>query len=123
MSPRNVHPVNELGNDIAERLASIDWQRVSSDQDTQGAAMIKGLLSPSECAVVATLYPNDDFFRSRVVMERHGSGRGEYKYFSYPSPNLIARLRTATYPQLAPIANRWNATMGMTCATRRVAPA
>ena len=69
------------------------------------------LLSPDECREIASLYPQDDRFRSKVVMGRHGFGRGEYKYFAYPLPDLIEGLRTALYPRLAPIANHWNELM------------
>jgi len=95
----------------ATRVNTIDWARVAQDLDAQGSATIECLLSPDECQALAALYPKDDIFRSRVVMERHGFGRGEYKYFSYPLPDLIAALRTAIYPHLVPIANRWNNAM------------
>jgi uncharacterized protein len=98
---------------IASRVKSLDWERVSKDLDAWGCAMIEGLITPEECDALAGLYPEDSIFRSRVVMERHGFGRGEYKYFSYPLPDIIAGLRTAIYPRLAPIANRWNAAMGI----------
>jgi uncharacterized protein len=97
----------------ATRVKTIDWERVSKDLDTQGSAAFEGLLSPDECQALAGLYPKDEIFRSRVVMARHGFGRGEYKYFSYPLPDLIAGLRTAIYPHLVPIANRWNNAMGI----------
>ena len=97
----------------AVRVKTFDWERVSQDLDAQGSAVIEGLLSPDECQALAGLYPKDDIFRSRVVMERHGFGRGEYKYFSYPLPDLIAALRTAIYPHLVPIANYWNNAMGI----------
>lgn len=98
---------------IAERVKALDWERISQDLDAQGNALIEYLLSPSECRALADLYPSDDRFRSRVVMGQHGFGRGEYKYFSYPLPDLIANLRTAVYPQLVPIANRWNTALGL----------
>jgi hypothetical protein len=96
-----------------DSVASIDWAQAADELDTQGSAVIGRLLSPLECETVAALYPNDDLFRSRVVMGRHGFGRGEYKYFSYPLPPRIAQLRSALYAQLVPIANRWNAAMGI----------
>ena len=99
--------------DIAERVKALDWERASKDLDAQGSAMIADLITREECDALAELYPVNDLFRSRVVMGRHGFGRGEYKYFSYPLPNIVAGLRTAIYPRLAPIANRWNAAMGI----------
>ena len=89
-------------------LMDIDWARVSNHLDAHGSAVIESLLSPAECNGLAALYQAEERFRSRVVMEKHGFGRGEYKYFSYPLPDVIARLRTIIYPHLAPIANRWN---------------
>jgi uncharacterized protein len=99
--------------DIAGRVKALDWERVSQDLDAQGSAMIEGLLTPAECDALAGLYPLDDIFRSRVVMSRHGFGRGEYKYFSYPLPDILSLLRTSIYPHLVPVANRWNAAMGL----------
>lgn len=93
------------------RLASFDWLQVERDLDAQGSALLPGLLTPEECAAVAGLYAREDGFRSRVVMSRHGFGRGEYKYFAYPLPALIGGLRTRLYSRLVPIANRWNETM------------
>ena len=97
---------------LAARVKALDWESVSHDLDAQGNAMIERLLSPDECQWVAGLYPNDDLFRARVVMSRHGFGRGEYKYFNYPLPDLVANLRTAVYPELVPIANSWNQAIG-----------
>ena len=93
---------------IAERLNGVAWQRVEADLDAYGGALLERLLTPEECEAVTAMYPNDAAFRSRVVMTRHGFGRGEYKYFCYPLPDLVERLRTDLYPRLAPIANRWN---------------
>jgi uncharacterized protein len=98
---------------VAALVKTLDWEGVSQDLDAQGSAMIERLLSPDECQAIAGLYPKDDIFRSRVVMGRHGFGRGEYKYFSYPLPDLLAGLRTAVYSHLVPIANRWNNAMGI----------
>ena len=94
-------------------MRTLDWERVSQDLDTQGSAVVEGLLSPDECQALAGLYPKGRHIPQPVVMERHGFGRGEYKYFSYPLPDLIAALRTAIYPHLVPIANRWNDAMGI----------
>ena len=98
---------------IAERIQAFDWEGVSRDLDAQGSAMIERLLSPDECLALAQLYPRENLFRSHVVMGQHGFGRGEYKYFDYPLPELIADLRTAVYPHLVPIANRWNTALGL----------
>lgn len=97
----------------AARVGGLDWQRMADDLDGQGNAMIPGLLAAEECRRIAGLYPQDDLFRSRVVMGRHGFGRGEYKYFRYPLPALLGELRTTVYPQLVPMANRWNERMGI----------
>jgi uncharacterized protein len=97
---------------LSERIESIEWERVSQDLDTQGSAVIERLLSPDECEATARLYAKGEIFRSSVIMARHGFGRGEYKYFSYPLPELIAAVRAAVYPHLVPIANRWNKAMG-----------
>lgn len=97
---------------IEERVQGIRWERVSRDLDAEGYATIEDLLTPDECAYVAGLYFKDDLFRSRVAMAKHGFGQGEYKYFSYPLPDLIADLRTSVYPHLVPIANRWHEIMG-----------
>jgi len=99
--------------EIDARVSAVDWSRVSQDLDAQGSAVLEHLLSAEECIALAAFYPNEDLFRSRVVMSRHGFGRGEYKYFKYPLPELIAGLRTTSYPHLVRIANRWNEAMGI----------
>jgi len=81
--------------------------------DADGHAVVPALLAPDACDAIATMYDDDARFRSRVVMARHGFGRGEYKYFSYPLPPVIAALRERIYPALFPIANRWNESMGI----------
>ena len=100
------------GNAVA-RVNAFDWQQIGRHLDEQGSVLLQGVLAPEECRALAALYTEESIFRSRVVMGRHGFGRGEYKYFSYPLPELIQGLRTALYPRLAPIANHWNTAMGI----------
>ena len=95
-------------DDLASQIASLDWAQVSQDLDAQGFATIERLLTPAQCDGLVSLYASPDLFRSRVVMSRHGFGRGEYQYFDYPLPDIVGTLRTSIYPQLAPIANGWN---------------
>ncbi|MGH8762422.1 MAG: 2OG-Fe(II) oxygenase [Nitrosospira sp.] len=94
-------------------VMALDWKRIFDDLNAQGCAVIEKLVSADECSALAHLYSRDAIFRSRVVMGRHGFGRGEYKYFSYPLPGIISRLRTSMYPHLVPIANCWNTAMGI----------
>jgi len=88
-----------------------DWSKIAQSLDAEGTAVLPRLLGPDQCLQLAADYPRQDIYRSRVVMARHGFGRGEYKYFSYPLPELLRTLREALYPRLAPIANRWNKSM------------
>ena len=101
-----------LPSSLAKRVTMRDWSRVADDLDKYGAAITDKLLTPDECEKLAAAYPDDSQFRSRIVMSRHGFGRGEYKYFAYPLPGVIASLREALYPPLAQIANRWNEALG-----------
>ncbi|WP_347402707.1 2OG-Fe(II) oxygenase [Corallococcus sp. NCSPR001] len=91
----------------------MDWEVTSRELDARGCAVLGALLTADECEALALLYDVEDAFRSRVVMARHGFGRGEYKYFDHPLPEVVTDLRTALYPCLAPIANRWNTAMGL----------
>jgi len=93
---------------IRRLVSKLDWPRIEADLDVHGAAVIEKLLPPDACRELVALYAQDDRFRSRVVMARHGFGRGEYKYFDYPLPRVVANLRGALYPPLAKVANRWN---------------
>ena len=102
-----------LPSDFAARVDAIDWTQISAELDAQGSAVIDKLLTQQECRALAALYPDDTHFRSRIVMGRHGFGRGEYKYFAYPLPDLIAELRPALYARLQSVANRWNEAMGI----------
>ena len=91
---------------------SLDWQRIAADLNACGHAAIERLLTPAQCEALTALYASERLFRSRVVMSRHGFGRGEYQYFKYPLPEAVATLRGSVYPHLVPIANRWNELMG-----------
>jgi len=93
---------------VTARVAKLNWEQLAKDLDAYGNARIERLLTATECREITALYDEEQAFRSRVVMSRHGFGRGEYKYFAYPLPPLVAELRAAFYPHLAPIANRWN---------------
>jgi hypothetical protein len=93
-------------------IEAVDWPRIEHELDTRGWAVIEHLLDPASCSAFSARYADDALYRSRVVMERHGFGRGEYKYFAYPLPEPVAGLRNGLYPPLAAVANRWHAAMG-----------
>lgn len=95
-----------------DRIATRDWAQIGGELDVFGCAVLTGILTPGECEALARTYATEGLFRSCVVMARHGFGRGEYKYFAYPLPGVIAELRTALYPPLAAVANRWNEVLG-----------
>jgi hypothetical protein len=99
-------------NDIAHRIADLDWPRIEGGLDADGYAVTGPLLTSTECATVSAGFDADTAFRNRVVMARHGYGQGEYRYYTYPLPALIEALRTALYPRLAAVANRWEAALG-----------
>ena len=103
-----------LPSSLTKRVASRDWDALGEELDKHGAAILENLLTADECRKLAQSYPDDGQFRSRVIMSRHGFGRGEYKYFAYPLPPLVATLREVLYAPLAKIANRWNAALGET---------
>ncbi len=112
----SVSPLRERGAaapELAARIAGLDWGRIGDALDAGGNALLPNLLTAQECASLSAAYDDAALFRSRIVMSRHGFGRGEYQYFAYPLPAKVAALRDKLYPRLAPIANRWNATMGI----------
>jgi uncharacterized protein len=92
--------------------AAIAWDSVLGDLDVAGHAVVPGLLDAEQCAAVARLYQDPAAFRSHIVMQRHGFGQGEYRYFAYPLPDLVAHLRETAYPPLARLANAWNKHLG-----------
>jgi uncharacterized protein len=96
---------------IKDTVAGLDWQKITASLDAYGCAVAESVLTPGECRALVGMYDEDGLFRSRIVMARHGFGRGEYKYWAYPLPETVASLRSAIYPRLADVANRWNATM------------
>ncbi|MBS0450024.1 MAG: 2OG-Fe(II) oxygenase [Proteobacteria bacterium] len=98
------------GHTVAD---SADWSSISDSLDAHGNAVLRNLLTAKQCEELAALYPEEERYRTRIVMARHGFGRGEYKYFAYPLPPLLDQLRHALYPNLAPIANRWNRQLGI----------
>jgi hypothetical protein len=113
MHARRVRASEDATAAIAARIAALDWDALTADLDAHGCATTGALLTGEDCAALAATYETDALFRSRVVMARHGFGRGEYKYFAYPLPDAIASLRASLYPRLAAIANRWNEVMGI----------
>ncbi|MDX8454563.1 2OG-Fe(II) oxygenase [Mesorhizobium sp. VK9D] len=108
-----IHSLNtkRASRSAESRVAAQDWRALASDLNAHGCAVMPGLLSAEECADIAGLYPHEEHFRSHVVMARHGFGKGEYRYFKYPLPDLIEGLRSALYPRLATVANDWNEKM------------
>ncbi len=99
--------------EAAARVAGADWPTLLAALDERGYAVLPGVLDPAECRDIAALYDDEAAFRSRIVMARHNFGRGEYKYLRYPLPPLVAALREALYPPLAPLANRWHERLGL----------
>ncbi len=105
--------VVSIETSMADRVKSSDWGRVARELDAHGASVIERLLTGSECTDLSACYRLEQLFRSRVEMARHGFGRGEYKYFAYPLPDIVATLRTGLYPHLVPIANAWSTALNM----------
>jgi len=108
-----MHTVADHSNSIVRRAEALDWQEIATELNEHGCAVLPGLLQADECEALIARYARDELYRSRVVMARHGFGRGEYKYYSYPLPDAIGALRAAFYAHLAPQANRWNEAMGI----------
>jgi len=108
MTELDREPIGTLST-VAENL---EWAQITLDLDNQGFALIDRLIDPEECRSLAALYSESERFRSRVIMARHGYGRGEYQYFADPLPNSVVTLRERLYPGMAAIANRWNERLG-----------
>jgi uncharacterized protein len=91
----------------------LNWTSVAAELDARGCALVPGLLTSAQCQALVTAYADEALFRKRIIMARHGYGRGEYQYFAYPLPDLVQELRTSLYPPLAAIANDWNQRLGV----------
>jgi len=113
MNTLELQPIDTRTTDMAARVAAVQWPQIEGDLEAHGAACVPYLLRADECRALKALYDDDAPFRSRVVMARHGFGQGEYRYFKHPLPRLIAALRSAVYPHLVPLANRWHEAMGL----------
>ena len=98
---------------LGSQLPEVEWDGVLGELDAAGHALVPSLLDREQCALVAALYQDPDAFRSHIVMQRHGFGQGEYRYFAYPLPQIVAALRETIYPPLARLANTWNKHLGM----------
>jgi len=107
MAPRLAVPA------AGRRVAEYDWQTTANELNDFGCARLKALMTPEECRDIAALYMQEGHFRSHIHMARHGFGKGEYRYFKYPLPDLVESLRTALYPPLCAVANAWNERMGV----------
>src|SRR5579862_5737017 len=107
------HSMTTTASSASTRIASIDWGALARGLDADGYAVVPQLLPLASCRRIRAMYPQDARFRSRVVMARHGFGRGEYKYFAYPLPSPLSELRGELYRRLVPIANRWNEVLGI----------
>ena len=103
-----------MEDSIERRVANLPWEGLHAELDARGYATADCVLTKEEAQSISALYDDDHRFRSTIVMARHGFGRGEYKYLAYPLPDIVWKLRTASYPHLAPVANRWNEAMGIT---------
>ena len=106
-------PAAPVVKSAEQRLAVYDWSAFADEMNSFGCATLKSVLTPEECRDLAALYPQEHHFRSHIHMARHGFGKGEYRYFKYPLPDLLGGLRTALWPKLAEIANSWNERMGI----------
>jgi hypothetical protein len=107
----NIHS-SSVRTDVEQRVDNYDWNELRHELSAYGCAVIEKLLRPEECRAIAELYPHEEHFRSHIIMARHGFGKGEYRYFKYPLPDLLGEMRRALYARLAPVANEWNERMG-----------
>lgn len=112
-TPANFTSPASVVHAAEKRLEKYNWSEFANELSTYGCAVLKAIFTPEECSEIAALYPHEEHFRSHIHMARHGFGKGEYRYFKYPLPDLIGGLRTALYPHLANVANTWNERMAI----------
>jgi uncharacterized protein len=112
-SRAKIVPIKSAPASLDERVGRYDWRALTTELDSHGCVVIEKLLEVKECALLAALYGQEEHFRSHIHMARHGFGKGEYRYFKYPLPDLVGNLRTALYPRLASVANDWNERLGI----------
>src|SRR6202035_4081468 len=105
-------PADKVSSTVRSGIDKRDWRKIATSMDTEGWALVPNLISAREAKSIAAMYPDEHLFRSRIVMARHGFGREQYKYFTYPLPPLITELRTSFYPHLAALANTWMELIG-----------
>lgn len=114
MNPRTVTALADAAVPSVEaRVEAYDWEAISGQLNGFGCGVLEKLLSADECRQISALYSHEQHFRSHIHMARHGFGKGEYRYFKYPLPDLLGGLRTELYPRLAAVANQWNDRMGI----------
>ena len=101
-----------MGTAMTDRLSAYDWPQLETELNARGNALLPGLLRPEECRALIDRYEEEGRFRRRVVMQRHGFGQGEYRYFDYPLPDPLTTLRPGLYERLAPLANQWSQRLG-----------
>ncbi len=111
--PRESEANETTNTAISQRLASLDWATIRESLGQCGYALTPALLTSSECAALVKLYPSEQPFRSHIIMSRYRFGRGDYKYFDYPLPDIVQQLREHSYPHLVPLANQWNQALGL----------
>jgi uncharacterized protein len=98
---------------VRTKISGLDWSALSRSLWEDGYALTPPLLTPEECSTLIGTYSDDALFRSHIIMERYRFGLGDYKYFSYPLPEIVQQLRESSYPHLAPVANEWNRALGI----------
>ena len=109
---KNSQSSNQAASPIENKVGEINWEAAENSLSARGYAVTPPILNAEECAALVALYNEEGRFRSHIIMERYCFGLGDYKYFDNPLPETVVNLRTAAYPHLAKIANRWAEMLG-----------